>query len=358
MNSPVHQPLHDLFYWCEEFQDLVSQQRKTLAQYDDWSELSVATGETELPYPWEREAGKLVELLGQFYGVWTRAQNYLSGLNPELASTKLWSELVIYSRELIDRLSPAWEWNDAAVRLIESRPDALRRRFKLVLGRIVEGDVSCGFDDVLDPLRQGAVRRFVEESFRGQGTQEPSSSTATETTGTEADLTPNASESGDGRKRRRMSCEQVIDSARKYLVTDRKPWPGRNQLAATLGCSRPTLDKACKRDAQLAKIRLEFEQAQEGHQKSVPARQMPGAVQDSIAARMEADEIDLEMRTLSAHQSDALIDRLKAECVTPDAEKWFAGLTEDERLRVAIQKCSDPDTGRDTRHRGGRVRTQ
>lgn len=175
MGAPFHEPLHNLFWWCEEFQDCVSQQREILKEYEDWPVLSDATGECELPYPWEREAGKLVGLLGQFYGIWTRAKEYLSGLNPELASTKLWAEVVIYSRELRDRLSPALEWSETAVRLIESRPDFLRRRFIHVLRRIVEDDVDCGMSHVLDPLRQGGVRRFVEESYRNTLQQQESS---------------------------------------------------------------------------------------------------------------------------------------------------------------------------------------
>lgn len=154
-----------------------------------------------------------------------------------------------------------------------------------------------------------------------------------------------------------MSWQQARDAALKYLRT--KPWPGSNILAISfIGCSPSTLRKACQKDAQLARFKLDYEQRKKQQVKSVAARQMPDAVLDSVTAIPDQTDDDMDVKTFSADESDKLIDRLKAECKTEESVKQFDAMTEYQRLRVAIQAFSDPDTGRDTRPRGGRVRTR
>ena len=146
-----------------------------------------------------------------------------------------------------------------------------------------------------------------------------------------------------------MTWRQVRDAALKYLRTEGKPWPGANALARSLGCSPSTLRTACKRDAELARIKAEYEA--KILERSVSARQMSDAVRDSITAADDVEE-------LGSDESDDLIASLKAECVTPEAEKWFASLPEADRLAAAILKRSDPETGQDTRSRRGHARAQ
>ncbi len=162
------------------------------------------------------------------------------------------------------------------------------------------------------------------------------------------------SEEEPERPTRGMTWQEVLDKALDYLKT--KPWPGRNRLAETLGCSRPTLDKACKRDAKLARIRAEYEEQE--RVKSVSSQMMTDAVTDSMVAKPECSELDHDLATLTEEESDSLIARLKAQCQDEKSQKEFAAMTESDRLKAAIIANSDPDTGNDVQSMGGRVRTR
>lgn len=265
----------------------------------------------------------------EFFAGWWDGDNRWILLSPQPWHQFL-SQCLECSHRFLDSLPADHEWRKivADVPLPEQGPG----RWCYLLCRL------RGRHDVEDNWQQWKVSDWLLESIRLLRT------TAAPTAGSE---TPEELTSGAvNDKAKRKTWRQVQTEALNHLK--RNPWPGLKVFARLLECSPSTLSTACKNDAELMRVK----QDHESRDRSVSGRQMHDAIRDGIAVYDDStgvDESDLE--PIDSDTAETLLQRLLAECKTDEAQKQFYQMTEAERLKAALIRFSDPDSGKDIKRR-------